>query len=372
MTSRIAPWPPSAAVRQRSIALMTLIWPRLTWPALARRHAAPWSRKISATSRAGRDMPAGRSNRLRRLASLPGRPARLAQQVEWALDGGDHASGHPRVARCCVELVVTEESLNDADIGPTFEQMGRKTVAQRMQRHRLLDAGRVSRLVKQTIELPGRHRLSWRAAREQPALLLRHARIVASRSHLPPLSQQIERLWRQHDVTVFASLGLHDADDVLRTVDIANPEPDHLARAQPCAIAESEQSTNLESPRHGQQALGLVRAHHQRDLLGFFDVKDLGGKIQSPQRHTEQEPAPGHDAGAIANPCPRLCQVQLKQTDLVGRGRVGRALQIRSEPLAAADVASLRVRVEFARAHILDHALAQRADGIGTHGNSPE
>jgi hypothetical protein len=27
---------------------------RLTWPALAARHAAPWSRKMSATSRAGR------------------------------------------------------------------------------------------------------------------------------------------------------------------------------------------------------------------------------------------------------------------------------------------------------------------------------
>jgi hypothetical protein len=61
---------------------------------------------------------------------------------------------------------------------------------------------------------------------------------VASRSHLPPLPQQIERLWRQHVVAVFASLGLHDADDVLRAVDIANPEPDHLARAQPRALAE--------------------------------------------------------------------------------------------------------------------------------------
>jgi Domain of unknown function (DUF4372) len=35
-------------------------WSRLTWPALARRHAAPWSRKISATSSTGRDMTAGR------------------------------------------------------------------------------------------------------------------------------------------------------------------------------------------------------------------------------------------------------------------------------------------------------------------------
>ena len=75
--------------------------------------------------------------------------------------------------------------------------------------------------------------------------------------------------------------------------------------------------------------LEKLRAHHQRDLLGFFDVIDLGGKIQSPQRHTEQEPEPGHDAVAIADARPRLSQVQL----------VGRALQIRGEPLAAADVA---------------------------------
>jgi hypothetical protein len=38
---------------------MTFNWSRLTWPALAFRHAAPWSRKISATSSAGGDMTAG-------------------------------------------------------------------------------------------------------------------------------------------------------------------------------------------------------------------------------------------------------------------------------------------------------------------------
>src|SRR5882724_11188669 len=54
-------WPPSAAVRQRSIADMTFIWPRLTWPALAWHHAAPWSRKIAATSSNGWDMAAMRS-----------------------------------------------------------------------------------------------------------------------------------------------------------------------------------------------------------------------------------------------------------------------------------------------------------------------
>ena len=50
--------PPSAAVRQFSIADITFNWSRLTCPALAERHVGPWSRKISATSSAGRDTAA--------------------------------------------------------------------------------------------------------------------------------------------------------------------------------------------------------------------------------------------------------------------------------------------------------------------------
>lgn len=42
--------PPSAAVRQHSMADIALSWPKLRWPALALRQAGPWSRKISATS----------------------------------------------------------------------------------------------------------------------------------------------------------------------------------------------------------------------------------------------------------------------------------------------------------------------------------
>src|SRR5258708_35212967 len=57
--SQRATWPPSATVRQRSMADITFIWSRLTCPALARRHAAPWPRKISATSNAGRGTAAG-------------------------------------------------------------------------------------------------------------------------------------------------------------------------------------------------------------------------------------------------------------------------------------------------------------------------
>jgi len=40
------------------------------------------------------------------------------------------------------------------------EQMGREAVAQRVQRHTLLDPGRVGRLVEQAAQLAGGHRLA--------------------------------------------------------------------------------------------------------------------------------------------------------------------------------------------------------------------
>ena len=76
-SSQRATWPPSAAVRQLSIADITFNWPRLTWPALALRHAGPWSRKISATSRTGRATKAGvrRAARPSRASAASGDPA---------------------------------------------------------------------------------------------------------------------------------------------------------------------------------------------------------------------------------------------------------------------------------------------------------
>ena len=92
-------------------------------------------------------------------------------------------------------------------------------------------------------------------------------------------------------------------------VDVAGPEPDHLSSAEAATVAKAQQHADLEATCHGQQALGLVRAHHQRDLLRLFDVIDLGGKIQAPERHAEQEPEPSHDPVAIADARSRLDQM---------------------------------------------------------------
>src|SRR5205814_3979002 len=81
-----------------------------------------------------------------------------------------------------------------------------------------------------------------------------------------------------------------------------------------------------------------------------------------------QKPHPRHDPVAIADAQPALDQVQLEAADVVSCRRVGRAPQKRGEAPAAVDVASLRMAPQLAGGHILDHTLAQRADGaISAH-----
>src|SRR5450830_574110 len=365
-SSQRATWPPSATVRQRSIALMTFSWSRLTCPALARRRrpvVAEYIRDLQRRTEHGRGP-------LRRRLVFPaflGLLARLGQQVERAFDAGDHAGGNARVTRRGVQFVVTQQRLDDADIGAALEQMGREAVAERVQRHALLDPGRVGRLMEQAAQLAGGHRLAGLAARKQPTFFHGRSSIVSRWAHLPPLAQQIERFGRQHDMAILAALGLLDANDLLRLVDMFDLQPDHFARAQAAAIAETKQHADLEAAGDGEQTPRLVRAHHQRNLLGLTDVIDLGCKIQSPQRHAEQEPQPGHDAVAVADAHTRLSQVQLEPADILGHSRIERPLEKRSKPPATADVALLRSRTELARVHVLDHALAQWADGIRTH-----
>src|SRR5215510_449466 len=108
--------PPNAAVRQRSSADMTFSWPRLTWPAWDTRQAGPRRRKMSATSTAGRDN--GRAS-----------TGHLQQQVERARHLAECVDGDAGVERRRIEFLVSEQHLDDADIGLLLQEMGGKAVA---------------------------------------------------------------------------------------------------------------------------------------------------------------------------------------------------------------------------------------------------
>src|SRR4029434_4126379 len=138
--------PPSAAVRQLSIADITFNWSRLTWPALALRHAGPWSRKISATSKAGRDTR----------AALAGWPDLF--ELEWdalqrAHDLADRLGGDAGIEGRGVELGVAKQHLDHTDIDVLLEQVSGEAVAQGVQRDALFDLRHLGGGVAGAIEL---------------------------------------------------------------------------------------------------------------------------------------------------------------------------------------------------------------------------
>jgi hypothetical protein len=130
------------------------------------------------------------------------------------------------------------------------------------------------------------------------------------------LPQQVERLRRQHDIAILAAFGLLDPNDLLRAVDVLDLQPDHFAGAQSAAIAQTEQHASPAAAGNGL-----------RVSSGLAQVIDLGGKVQPPQRHTEQEPQPCHNAIAVADARAGVGQVQLKAADVLARRGVRGALQ---------------------------------------------
>jgi hypothetical protein len=55
--------------------------------------------------------------------------------------------------------------------------------------------------------------------------------------------------------------------------------------------------------------------------------------------------------------------MHLVAAHVVGRCRLGRAAEEAGKSLDVADIVAARLLAEFAYRHVLEHALAQRADG---------
>src|SRR5215471_7613790 len=133
---------------------MTLSWPRLTWPAWEARQAGPRRRKMSATSKVGRDN--GRAS-----------AGHLPQEVERARHLADRVDRYAGVERRRVELLVSEQNLDHPDIGLLLQEVGGKAVPQRMNANTLGDAGTPGRQANDAMHL-ARARMPSAVAEKQP------------------------------------------------------------------------------------------------------------------------------------------------------------------------------------------------------------
>src|SRR5690242_7465568 len=144
---------------------MTFSWPRLTWPAWGARQAGPRRRRMSATSTAGRDNGRGSAGHLQ-------------QQVERACHLADGTDGDAGVERRRVELLVSEQNLDDPDIGLLLEEMRGKAMPQCMNADALGNAGACRGQANEPVELARTHMLP-AVARKQPGLAGSHPSFLA-------------------------------------------------------------------------------------------------------------------------------------------------------------------------------------------------
>ncbi len=194
------------------------------------------------------------------LAALAGACAEI---VERAVHRRDHAGRHAGVAGRRLQLVVTEQRLDHPDIDTAFEQVSGERVAQRMQAHGLGDPGLLDRLLEEARELPRGQRPARIAPGKEPALGCGDFPVLMPRAFFPPLPQQAQDIVGKHHVAVLAPLSLDDPDDVLGAVEIADPEPHHLAGTQAAAIGEQAVMADA------MEALGKYVGEKASDELGY-------------------------------------------------------------------------------------------------------
>src|SRR6266481_4670022 len=138
---------------------------------------------MSATSREGRGKRRG----------LRGRLDRRYEMLEWAGDFPKRFEGDTGIERCCIELLMSEQHLDHADVGLLLEQVGGEAMPQRVQRDGLVDLGHHRRRVAGAVELARGQRLPEIAPGKQP---------TPGPRRLPPGAQQVEEIRREHHVSV--------------------------------------------------------------------------------------------------------------------------------------------------------------------------
>ena len=142
-------------------------------------------------------------SRARHARASAGRPDLLELErdvLQRAHDLADRLGGDAGIERRGVELGVTEQHLDHANVDVLLQQMGGEAVPQGVQGDALADPGHLGGGMAGAIELARRHRIDRVQAGKQPPLWP---------GRLVPGAQQLEQMRRQHHVAIafLAELG---------------------------------------------------------------------------------------------------------------------------------------------------------------------
>ena len=123
-----------------------------------------WGAGLAPSGSPGQSVACGRMGLLRRGQGWV--PA--GQEVEWAADRRQMLPGDPEVPRGGIERPMAQQHLDRPDIDPRFEQVGRKTMAQRMDAVAVRDPRSPLRMIVDLLGRADGHRRMGIEARKQP------------------------------------------------------------------------------------------------------------------------------------------------------------------------------------------------------------
>jgi hypothetical protein len=159
--------------------------------------------------------------------------------------------GDPEIPRRGVEGQLAQEHLDRPDIDTRFEQVGRTTVAQRMDPVAVRDP---SALLRMIVDLLGRtdgHRHVGIEPRTQPGRWP-----IAC----PVGAQFGSQTGREQGGAILPPFALFDAEQHALTVDIRAPQPDDGTDTQASGIGGHQEDAMPRMPRRREQALEFLEA----------------------------------------------------------------------------------------------------------------
>src|SRR5580704_5121081 len=90
----------------------------------------------------------------------------------------------------------------------------------------------------------------------------------------PPVTQDLQQLWRMHDIAVFLPFALFDSNDHSLAVDIGDFQADSLRNAQPSRITDRQDGAMLDALYAAQELQDLLRTQDNRQLLRLLRRRD--------------------------------------------------------------------------------------------------
>jgi hypothetical protein len=136
------------------------------------------------------------------------------------------------------------------------------------------------------------------------------------------------------------------------------------------AVGDAERGFVLEARRGFEETRHLLLAQNDRGLAWLVHEPQRANQVGAFERHGEKEPQRGN--GSVDRPRAYLLlrHMQLKAAKIVARRRIGRPAEESREGPNMPNVVLPSRFAEAARGHVVDHALAQRADGLVGHHES--